>query len=141
MKREESGICKKVALTAAERMRNMRKRRKLAFEQAASTSEVPHDCISEETASTSPGTIAMDTIKAELEIDPLASEIEETRVENENPLSVEGNFLEVNVNEIKVEPSDLSCDSLPDVKCEGNEDPVCPEFKFEVENRSASEPH
>ncbi|KAJ4448811.1 hypothetical protein ANN_00202 [Periplaneta americana] len=65
---------------------------------------------------------AVDMIKMEPDTDPLAPEHNDTNAEDRETLSEEGNFLEVNVNEIKIEPSDLDYDDALDVKCEDKED-------------------
>ncbi|XP_069703255.1 uncharacterized protein [Periplaneta americana] len=73
----------------------------------------------------------MDVIKSEPGIDSLASRYGETNGEKEKRLSVA-----INMNGIKVEPSDLNYADLLEVKREENEDSSFLDVKFEIEEDS-----
>ncbi|KAJ4448807.1 hypothetical protein ANN_00198 [Periplaneta americana] len=99
-------------------------------------------------ASKNDETVVMDMIKKEHEIEPLVSRNDETSLtdvfKSENEIDTlkpknddtnrieEGNRLERNVNEIKVESSDLSYDYDSDIRCEENVVPF-PVMKYEIE--------
>ncbi|XP_069703248.1 uncharacterized protein [Periplaneta americana] len=79
--------------------------------------------------------VLVDSIKAEPTNDPLSLKNGEDT--DAKPLPQVGTFLQVNVNNIKIEPSDVNCDGVPDVSYEGNEDPVSyPVMKFETVEES-----
>ncbi|XP_069703156.1 uncharacterized protein [Periplaneta americana] len=85
-------------------------------------------------ASTNDGTFPTDIIKTENEVNSLMSKNDDTNTGGRRSLSVAGNFLKVNVNEIKLEPSDLSDDPESNIKFEENEVPVYfPVLKYEIE--------
>ncbi|XP_069704078.1 uncharacterized protein [Periplaneta americana] len=81
----------------------------------------------------------MDVIKTEPDIDPLGPQNDNRSEEERKPLFLDGNFLEVDVDEIKDEPYDLSYDHISDMKFEEMEDPISsPVLKFEVEGESCN---
>ncbi|XP_069673173.1 zinc finger protein 454-like isoform X2 [Periplaneta americana] len=59
--------------------------------------------------------VLMELIKTEPEVDPLAPENEHRNIEEGNLLSIEGDFLKVDINEVKVESSDLNCAYVSDI--------------------------
>ncbi|XP_069704558.1 uncharacterized protein [Periplaneta americana] len=76
----------------------------------------------------------MDVIKIEPDNDPLALPTDNSNEEEEKPLLMEGNFVEVDVNMIKTECSNLSDTRELDIKCEQNgEDTTLPVSKVEFE--------
>ncbi|KAJ4448812.1 hypothetical protein ANN_00203 [Periplaneta americana] len=82
--------------------------------------------------------IFMDAIETESGIDQMAAQHDD-RNEEDKPLCKEENFLEIYVNEIKVEPPDLNCYHGSHIKCEENEDPISiPVQKFETEEESCN---
>ncbi|XP_069673306.1 uncharacterized protein [Periplaneta americana] len=82
----------------------------------------------------------IDVIKKEPEMDPLSPQKEDTCEEEGENLSMIGNFLQVDVSEIKIEPLDQSCDDVSDIKCEDNEDSTSfPVLKFEPEEESCND--
>ncbi|KAJ4448823.1 hypothetical protein ANN_00214 [Periplaneta americana] len=87
---------------------------------------------------TAPHFIVMDVFKAELDGDPLDTD-DDKNAEEEKSLVMEGNFLEVDVNEIKAKPYDLNHDQVSNM-CEENEDPLSfSVLKVEVKEESWNE--
>ncbi|XP_069697074.1 uncharacterized protein [Periplaneta americana] len=74
----------------------------------------------------SPVTVAMDVIKMEPVVDPLALQIwKSTDLQEDNNLSEEGNTLDLHVNGIKEECLDRSCDLSSKLKVDETRKPIC----------------
>ncbi|XP_069704191.1 uncharacterized protein [Periplaneta americana] len=79
----------------------------------------------------------MDVIKTEPDIDPLDPQ-SDRKGDEKNPLSMDRNLLDLDVNQIKVEPPD-SCDVTSDIKCETNDVPATfSVLKCDVEEESCN---
>ncbi|XP_069703714.1 uncharacterized protein [Periplaneta americana] len=66
----------------------------------------------------------MEVIKEEYNADPLAPQVDDGNGEKRNLFMMEENILEIDVNEIKVEPSEEIYDHVTDIKCEENDVPM-----------------